>query len=129
MHKPLATLATLAIALAAGVALAAGGHAGHGGAEPMNHAQMAQASSAHDMDKMSGMATMSDGVVKKVDNATGKLTLQHGPLHNLDMPAMTMVFRVKDAATLDQLKPGDKIHFVAEDINGTLTVVRYEKAM
>ncbi len=69
-----------------------------------------------------------DGVVKKVDKAAGKVTLTHGPLTNLDMPAMTMVFRVKDAKWLDQLTPGQKIRFVADQIDGALTVVSYEAA-
>ena len=41
---------------------------------------------------------LSEGVVKKVDKAQGKLTIKHGPLENLGMPGMTMVFRVRDAA-------------------------------
>ena len=67
-----------------------------------------------------------DGVVKKVDKAAGKVTLAHGPLTNLDMPAMTMVFRVKDAKWLDQLAPGTKIRFVADQVDGVLTVVSFE---
>lgn len=52
--------------------------------------------------------------VKKVDLAAGKVTLAHGPLKNLGMPAMTMVFKVSDPAVLGKLKAGDKITFVAE---------------
>ena len=73
-------------------------------------------------------ASMVDGVVKKVDKAAGKVTLSHGPLTNLDMPAMTMAFRVKNAAWLDQLNPGNKIRFVAEMIDGALTVISFETA-
>lgn len=68
----------------------------------------------------------SDGEVRKVDKSTGKVTIKHGPLPNLDMPSMTMVFRVKDNAWLEQMKAGDKIRFVADRVNGVLTVVRYE---
>jgi Cu(I)/Ag(I) efflux system protein CusF len=67
-----------------------------------------------------------DGVVKKVDKAAGKVTVAHGPLTNLNMPAMTMVFRVKDAAWIDRLQDGGKIRFIADSINGTLTIVRLE---
>lgn len=73
-------------------------------------------------------AAMSEGLVKKVDKPGGKLTLAHGPLANLDMPAMTMVFRVKDKTWLEQLKDGDKIRFVADNLNGSLTVVKIDKA-
>ena len=60
---------------------------------------------------------------KIVDKEQGKVTIKHGPLRNLEMPAMTMVFRVKDPAMLDRLKEGDKIRFVAERVDGTITVV------
>ena len=72
---------------------------------------------------------MADGVVKKVDKAAGKVTLSHGPLANLGMTTpMTMVFRVKDAAWLDQMKEGDKIRFMADNVNGAITVVQFERA-
>lgn len=68
------------------------------------------------------------GEVKKVDNEAAKLTIKHAPLPNLDMPAMTMVFRVKDPAMLDQVKAGDKINFAAERVNGAITITRLEVA-
>ena len=75
----------------------------------------------------SGQA-MTSGVVKKVDKGAGKVTISHGPLENLGMPKMTMVFRVKDPAMLDRLKEGDKIFFVAEKVDGALTVMSFESA-
>jgi Cu/Ag efflux protein CusF len=71
-------------------------------------------------------APFAEGEVRKVDKSAGKVTIKHGPLENLAMPPMTMVFRVKDAAWLDQMRPGDRIRFVAEKVNGAFTVVRYE---
>lgn len=73
-------------------------------------------------------SAMTSGEVKKIDKETGKITLKHGPIINLDMPAMTMVFRVKDAAMLDSVKVGDQIKFAAEKIEGSLTVTRIEAA-
>ncbi|MEO8008472.1 MAG: copper-binding protein [Betaproteobacteria bacterium] len=73
-------------------------------------------------------APLAPGEVKKVDKEAGKVTIKHGPLENLGMPAMTMVFRVKDPAMLEQLKAGDKINFLAEKWNGALTVMRLEAA-
>jgi Cu/Ag efflux protein CusF len=64
----------------------------------------------------------SDGEVRKVDLAQGKVTLRHGPLQNLDMPAMTMVFKAADPRLLDGLKAGDKVRFTAEKVNGALAV-------
>ncbi|HEX5344367.1 MAG TPA: copper-binding protein [Duganella sp.] len=73
-------------------------------------------------------AAMSEGEIKKVDKEAGKLTIKHGELKNLDMPGMTMVFKVKDPAMLDQVKQGDKVQFVADKVNGALTVTTIEVA-
>ena len=73
-------------------------------------------------------AAMTEGEVRKIDKDAQKITIRHGPIVNLDMPAMTMVFRVKDPAMLDQVKPADKIRFTAESLGGTLTVTRIETA-
>ncbi|MDR0246642.1 MAG: copper-binding protein [Burkholderia sp.] len=70
---------------------------------------------------------MSHGEIRKVDTAAGKLTIKHGPLENLGMDGMTMAFKVKDPAMLSQVKAGDKIDFVAEEVNGALTVVELKK--
>jgi Cu/Ag efflux protein CusF len=72
--------------------------------------------------------SMSDGEIRKVDKVAGKLTIKHGELKNLSMPAMTMVFRVKDPSMLDKVKPGDKVRFVAEQVGGALTVTAIEPA-
>ena len=69
-----------------------------------------------------GAQSMSEGEVRKVDKDAQKITIKHGPLKNLDMPPMTMVFRVKDAAMLDAVKQGDKVKFVAENVGGQFVV-------
>lgn len=72
--------------------------------------------------KSSTAATMSDGEIMKIEKDAGKITIKHGPLANFNMPAMTMVFRVKDPAMLEQVKSGDKVKFIAEKLDGALTV-------
>ena len=69
-----------------------------------------------------------DGEVRKVDKDAGKITLRHGEIKKLDMPAMSMVFRVKDAAMLDKVKAGDKVKFRAEGAAGTFTITEIETA-
>jgi Cu/Ag efflux protein CusF len=72
---------------------------------------------------------MTAGVVKKVDKAAGKVTISHEPSAYPGMEKkMTMVFRVKDPAMLEQLKEGDKINFLVEKVNGKFTVMRFEPA-
>ncbi|RDI25141.1 copper-binding protein [Pseudacidovorax intermedius] len=64
-----------------------------------------------------------EGEVRRVDAAQGRITLRHGDIPNLDMGAMTMVFRVHDAAMLKDLKAGDKVRFTAQMVDGQLTVM------
>jgi Cu/Ag efflux protein CusF len=70
--------------------------------------------------------TLSDGEVRRVDKEAKKLTIRHGPIPNLNMESMTMVFHVKDPAMLDQVKAGDKIRFAADKIGGNYTVTKIE---
>jgi Cu/Ag efflux protein CusF len=72
-------------------------------------------------------APLTAGEVKKVDREAKKLTIKHGPIENLKMPPMTMVFRVKNAAMLDGLEPGTQIRFHAEEADGGLVVTRLQK--
>ena len=67
-------------------------------------------------------SAMSEGVVRKIDAENAKLTLRHGPLANLDMPPMTMVFRVQPPELLSGIKVGDTVKFRAESVNGVFTV-------
>lgn len=71
-------------------------------------------------------APLADGEVRKVDLAQAKVTLKHGPIASLDMPGMTMVFKVSDPKLLDGLKPGDKVRFAASSVNGNVTVTAIE---
>ena len=72
-------------------------------------------------------AALTEGEVRKVDKASGKITLKHGEIRNLDMPPMTMVFGVKDKALLDKVKKGDKVKFAADkDKAGDLVVTALE---
>jgi uncharacterized cupredoxin-like copper-binding protein len=63
-----------------------------------------------------------EGEVRKIDKEAGKITLKHGPIPNLEMAAMTMVFRVKDPAMLDAVKVGDKVRFKADRVQGAITI-------
>jgi Cu(I)/Ag(I) efflux system protein CusF len=91
---------------------------------PMAYAQ--QTGGGHDSHHPA--AALSEGEVRKVDKSAKKLTIKHGPLANLDMPPMTMVFQVKDPAMLDKVKAGDKVKFQAEKVGGAFTVMSIEPA-
>lgn len=70
--------------------------------------------------------TMTEAEVRKVDLATAKVTLRHGEIKSLDMPAMTMVFQARDKRLLDGLKVGDKVRFKAAHEGGQFFVTELE---
>jgi Cu(I)/Ag(I) efflux system periplasmic protein CusF len=67
------------------------------------------------------------GTVEKVDTAQGKITIDHGPIPNLDMEAMTMVFRAQDPTLLKGVKAGDKVQFTADRVKGQISVTSIKK--
>ena len=83
-------------------------------------------------DDIAGMApapaSMSTGEVTKVDKEAGRITLRHGALENLGMPGMTMAFKVAQPGMMEQVKPGDKVRFVAEKAGGALTIMTLQHA-
>lgn len=91
-------------------------------------AQQAPQGGDHTSHHLAAAATapQSDGEVRKVDLAQGKVTLRHGPLANLDMPAMTMVFTVSSPKLLDGLNQGDKVRFTADKKDGAYVVTAIE---
>jgi Cu/Ag efflux protein CusF len=70
---------------------------------------------------------LADAEIRKIDLENKKITLKHGVIKNLDMPAMSMVFQVKDVALLDKLSAGDKVKFTADMVGGSITVMSLEK--
>jgi Cu(I)/Ag(I) efflux system periplasmic protein CusF len=70
---------------------------------------------------------MAEAEVRKIDKEAKKITLKHGPIKNLDMPAMTMVFQVRDTALFEKLIVGDKIMFTAEQLQGAFVMTGVEK--
>ncbi len=74
----------------------------------------------------SAVSSQSEGEVRKVDVELNKITLRHGPLANLDMPPMTMVFTVTEPRLLQGLKQGDKVRFTADKKDGSYIVTAIE---
>lgn len=88
-----------------------------------DHSTMGHASAA-----TNAASAMTDGEVKKIDTKAQTITLKHGEIKNLNMPAMTMAFRAKTPALFAQVKVGDKVRFKAEMSKDVLTLVAIEPA-
>jgi Cu(I)/Ag(I) efflux system periplasmic protein CusF len=88
--------------------------------------------SAHATDGTHQLSTqnsgMADGEVRKLDLDNSKITLKHGVIKSLDMPPMTMVFNIKDKASFEKMKVGDKIKFLAVNENGKMMITKIEAA-
>jgi Cu(I)/Ag(I) efflux system membrane fusion protein len=70
-----------------------------------------------------------EGTVQALDPAHASVTLAHGPIASLKWPAMTMDFKVKDAALLRALKPGQRIVFdLAGEAGDEYTIVGIQAA-
>ncbi|MEB5964571.1 MULTISPECIES: copper-binding protein [Comamonas] len=111
-------------ALSLGIALAspafAQDHSAHAG-----HAATTNAAAAAPTGQTE---VLTAGEITRVDGRTGKLTIRHEEIKNLDMPPMTMVFALSDSAQSASFKPGDKVRFRAEDRDGTLIITRIQPA-
>ncbi len=65
--------------------------------------------------------------IRKIDAQAGKVTLKHGPIENLGMPAMTMAFPVKDRASLSRFKEGDAVSVTFGKIDGSPAVLDMQR--
>lgn len=120
---PRVVFASIALAglvgLSAGQVMAQAGHAGH----HRGHAPAAASTGAAD----DAAAGLSEGTVRRVNAGAGTVTIAHGPLANLDMPPMTMTFKLSGEASLDGLTNGDKIRFAADKDGDEFIVTAIEK--
>jgi Cu(I)/Ag(I) efflux system protein CusF len=117
MKQARSLVLVLAAAAAAALALQAKAGGDHGAHKPAAQAVAQAAAPA-----AAPAADMTDGEVRKVDKDAAKLTVKHGDIKSLDMPAMTMVFNVRDKAVLDKVKAGDKVKFKATNDGGKFTI-------
>ena len=113
------TAATIALAAALLTGPALADSKSHNHATPTTQATASPAPAA---------AELADGEVRKIDKDGAKLTLRHGEIKHLDMPGMTMVFQIQDAALLDKVKVGDKVRFRAEKAPSGYMVTAIEAA-
>jgi Cu(I)/Ag(I) efflux system periplasmic protein CusF len=88
---------------------------------------LAQQAAASATPAAGAVADMADGEVRKIDMSQNRLTLKHGEIKNIDMPPMTMVFRIKDTKLFEGLAVGDKVKFAAEQVDGSYVVTQIVK--
>lgn len=114
------TLAALSLGIALAAPAIAQDHSAHAG-----HGAMADASATSSAGQTD---VLTAGEITRVDARTGKLTIRHEEIKNLDMPPMTMVFALSGSAQPASFKAGDKVLFHAEDKDGSLIITRIQPA-
>lgn len=112
---PITRTLTLTAALAAGLLGAAAPAAAQSAAAPTTGTPAAPNTPA-----------MTLAQIRRIDAAAGKITLKHDEIANLEMPPMTMVFQIRDAALLTGLSVGAQVRFLAEKIGGAYVVTAIE---
>lgn len=63
----------------------------------------------------------------EIDLQAREMVIRHGPLPELDMPPMAMVFKVADASFLYKVRKGDRVKFKAGLVDGRFGVMAIEK--
>lgn len=113
LFNKLSVISVLTIGMT-GASIAQMDHSMHNGAMPMKVAAGNQ-------------VQLTEGVVKKVDKAGGKVLLAHGPTPD-GMPGMTMAYPVKDPAWLDKMSAGQKIMFGTSKRGSETIISQFEPA-
>ena len=121
MNTTTSTLAAFTLACSLLTPALAQNHADHASHGSAASASTPKAAAAAD-------AVMTAGEITRVDKRGGKLTIRHEEIKNLDMPAMTMVFALKNPDDGASLKAGDKVRFHVEAVNGALLITQIEAA-
>jgi len=67
------------------------------------------------------------GEVKKVKAKSGKITIKHEAIPNLDMPGMSMVFRIADGVDITPYKKGDAVEFTVVERDGKMVILSIGK--
>lgn len=91
---------------------------------PQGHAHQGMGAAAA---APAAQAPWTNGEVRRIDTAAGKLTLRHDDMPHLGMMGMTMVFKAADPALLKELSVGEAVRFKARREGGQLTVTAIEK--
>ena len=113
-------------------------HAQPADANPLN--QMMMADAGMDMNgmnmknmNMNGMRMETapvihrgSGTVQKIDATKEMVTLVHGPIASLNWPAMTMSFKLKDAALARGIKAGEAVDFELVQSGSDYVVTRLQ---
>lgn len=80
-------------------------------AQPDNAAEVKGMASKDAGKPPAGAVHHASGVVKKIDESSGTVIIEHGAVKSLNWPAMTMGFTVKDKKLLDKLAVNRKADF------------------
>lgn len=67
------------------------------------------------------------GEIRKIKLKSGKVTIRHEAIPNLDMPAMSMVFRIEEGLDITKFEKGDAVEFTVVDKDGKMVIMSIDK--
>lgn len=85
-------------------------------------AQMGNMPMSKDAPKAAAKTASGTGTVVALNAAGKKVTLDHGPMPDIDWPAMKMEFAVAPSVDLSKVKAGDKVKFTLSGSGKNYTV-------
>jgi Cu(I)/Ag(I) efflux system protein CusF len=80
----------------------------------------------HANEKVEGVTASSTGEVRRVDTKAGKVTIKHGPISALELPAITLVYQAAPVLLVD-IAPGDRVRFTATRLKDAYVVTEISK--
>ena len=66
------------------------------------------------------------GEVRRLDASKGTITIKHGAISDLNLPAMTLVYEA-EPVLLEGVQPGDQVRFKVRHENNTNRVIELKK--
>lgn len=74
-----------------------------------------------------GSAVRAKGKVVQIDKVNAKVKITHEPIEQIGWPKMTMFFKVKEPALLDQIKEGSDTQFMLEKVDSGYVISGFGK--
>lgn len=66
--------------------------------------------------------------IKTIESGAGRMTVSHGAIPRVKMPAMTMTFPVSNSGDLTSHRPGDTIQMQVADDGGVVKIIHVRNA-
>lgn len=92
------------------------------------HAAEAQGAHGNDHERVGETTHAGRGKIVSIDMEAGTVKIAHGPIESLNWKSMTMDFTLREAAMLNEIKPGMTVNFELTKVAGGYRVEKVTPA-